>query len=253
MAEYGAEVLQVARDQSFEHSFIWTDVNVGMRSTFMNLKKPEQAQALGKLLPKTDVFIESFSGRAVENLGFGAEEVAKQRPGIIYLSVRCYGWDGPWRNRGGFDMEALTVTGYTMAEGAGSPAFGPGYPAAADEGRRPGFPPTLVLNDYIAGYLGAAGVIAALRRRARDGGSYHVRISLARTAMWYRGLGTFPTTDFDTMDPDHRMIAPEAINGQTPYGNIHRLAPQVKLAKTPSRWRDPLIIVRGSDLPTWED
>ena len=140
-----------------------------------------------------------------------------------------------------------------MAEGGGSPAFGPGYPPAEDESRTPAFPPTLVLNDYIAGYLGAAGVIAALRRRAREGGSYHVRISLARTAMWYQSLGTFPTTEFDSMHPDHRMVAPEAIDGKTPYGNVHRLAPQVKLSKTPSHWRDPLVIVRGSDLPTWED
>jgi len=74
LAEYGAEVLHVARDQSFEHSFIWMDVNVGMRSAFMNLKRAEQAQVLGKLLPKSDVFIESFSGRAVEQLGFGFNE-----------------------------------------------------------------------------------------------------------------------------------------------------------------------------------
>ena len=56
----------------------------------------------------------------------------------------------------------------------------------------------------------------------------------------------------DAMVPDHRMIAPETIKGQTCYGEVRRLAPQVKLSKTPSRWRDPLLVVRGSDLPVWE-
>jgi hypothetical protein len=111
----------------------------------------------------------------------------------------------------------------------------------------------MVLNDYIAGYMGAAGIIAALRRRAKEGGSYHVRISLTRAAMWFAGLGQFAnTTDFDPHDPEHRMITPETVRGQTPYGEVHRLAPQAKLSKTPGKWRSPMIAVRGGDRPVWE-
>ena len=253
LAENGAEVLHIARDQSFEHPVVWTDVNVGMRSSFMDLRKPEQAEILTGLVKDADVFIESFSGRSIEGLGFGVEEVAAMKPGIVYLSVRCYGWDGPWRDRGGFDMEALTVSGYTMAEGAGGlPKFSPNFPVPEEMLKDPAFPPTLVLNDYIAGYLGAAGVIAALRRRAKEGGSYHVRVSLARAAMWYQSLGTFPATDFDASKPEHRMTSPEVLTGQTCYGEIKRLAPQAKLSRTPGRWREPLVVVRGGDRPEWQ-
>ena len=91
-----------------------------------------------------------------------------------------------------------------------------------------------------------------LRRRAREGGSYHVRISLARAAMWFMSLGSFATTEFDPMAPEHRMIPLRTIRAQTPYGEVDRLAPQVKLWKTPGRWRDPLVAVRGGDLPVWE-
>lgn len=253
LAEYGAEVLQVARDQAFEHEGLVTDVNVGMRSTFLNLRQAAHHQALKALLPKTDVFIESFSGRGIERLGFGAEEVAKNKPGVIYLSLRCYGWDGPWRDRAGFDMEGVTVSGYTMAEGGGrNPKFSPEYGDAAVEGGPvPVFPPTLVLNDYIAGYLGASGVLAALRRRAKEGGSYHVRVSLTRAAMWYQSLGMFDRTDF-VPGPNQIMVPPETIVRATPYGEISRLAPLVKLSKTPGRWRDPLVAVRGGDKPVWE-
>jgi crotonobetainyl-CoA:carnitine CoA-transferase CaiB-like acyl-CoA transferase len=253
LAEYGADILQVARDQSFEHEILWTDVNVGMRSTLLDLKKPGGREALSALIPEADVFLDSFSGRAIERLGFGVEEVAKKHRGIIYLTVRCFGWDGPWKDRAGFDMEALTVSGYTMAEGSrGEPKIPANFPGPEDDGGPPpAFPPTLVLNDYIAGYLGAAGVIAALRRRAVEGGSYHVRVSLTRAAMWYQSLGRFPNTDFDAKHPDHRMVPPETISGKTAYGNVHRLAPLAKLSRTPSRWRDPLLVVRGGDLPVW--
>jgi crotonobetainyl-CoA:carnitine CoA-transferase CaiB-like acyl-CoA transferase len=238
LAEYGAEVLHIARDQSFEHELIWTDVNVGMRSAFMNLANPEQNNQLSRLIPDANVFIDGFRGRSMEKLGFGVEEVVNKKPGIVYLSLRCYSWDGPWMYRGGFDMEGLTNTGFTMTEGGGL---------------KPQFPVTRVLNDYIAGYLATAGVNAALRRQAKEGGSYHVRVNLSRAAMWYASLGTFESAnDFDPMHPDHRMIMPETVKGMTPYGEVIRLGPQVKLSKTPGRWREPLIEVRGSSRPVWE-
>ena len=59
------------------------------------------------------------------------------------------------------------------------------------------FPPTKVMNDFIAGYMGAAGVTAALIRRAREGGSYHVKINLTRNAMWYPTLGLFDRNNLD--------------------------------------------------------
>jgi hypothetical protein len=56
---------------------------------------------------------------------------------------------------------------------------------------------------------------------------------------------------FDPSDPQHRMIEPRTIKGATPYGELHRLAPQAKLSKTPGQWGDPLLRVRGSDRPVW--
>ncbi|MGA9943623.1 MAG: CoA transferase [Candidatus Cybelea sp.] len=251
LCEYGADVLQIAKDQGFEHEALWTDCNVGMRSTFLDLTKADQVAALNALLPQADVFMDSFSGRGIERLGFGVEEVASKKPGVVYLTVRAYGWDGPWMNRAGFDMEALSVTGFTYAEGGGMPHLPPTFLEYEDSSIRPAFPPTMVLNDYIAGYMGAAGVIAALRRRAREGGSYHVRVSLSRAAMWYQSLGQFANTDVDTTNPDHRMVPPESVTGMTCYGELSRLAPLAKLSRTPGRWHDPLLVVRGGDKPVW--
>jgi crotonobetainyl-CoA:carnitine CoA-transferase CaiB-like acyl-CoA transferase len=251
LSEYGAEVLHVMRDQSFEHEGLWTDVNIGMRSTTLDLRRPDHAAALNGLIPDADVFIEGFSGRGVERLGFGLEEVVAKRPGIIYLTLRGYSWDGPWKDVRTFDMEAVSTTGFTIAEGSGgAPSFGEAYGDPYEDGPIPVFPPTLVLNDYIAGYLAAAGAIAALRRRATEGGSYHVHVNLARAAMWYASLGTFPSTDFEVTE-ENRMIEPETITFDSPYGEVHRLAPMAKLSKTPGRWQEPLLTVRGRDLPVW--
>ena len=96
------------------------------------------------------------------------------------MSVRCYGWGGPWFNRGGFDMLGSAASGLAMLEGAkGAPSM----------------PPTALINDYITGYMGAAGATAALLKRARQGGSYHVTVSLTRCAMWYQSLGLVPEAE----------------------------------------------------------
>jgi crotonobetainyl-CoA:carnitine CoA-transferase CaiB-like acyl-CoA transferase len=95
---------------------------------------------------------------------------------------------------------------------------------------RPRFPPTFVVNDYIAGNLGNAGVIAALRRRAREGGSYHVRVNLSRCAMWLMGLGQVDEAELANPGPESGLGRPETIRPMMPYGDYERLAPLVKLS-----------------------
>ena len=91
-------------------------------------------------------------------------------PGIIYLSINCYGFDGEFSNRGGWEQVAQIMTGLTTIEDESTKMNSPSLlPAAA--------------NDYITGYLGAYGALLALARRAKEGGSYHVRVSLCQTAM----------------------------------------------------------------------
>jgi crotonobetainyl-CoA:carnitine CoA-transferase CaiB-like acyl-CoA transferase len=79
LAEYGAEVLHLARDQSFEHEAFVIDVNVGMRSTFVDLRDAEQNKRVKALASQTDVFVESFRGRSLDKLGFGPAELASAR------------------------------------------------------------------------------------------------------------------------------------------------------------------------------
>jgi crotonobetainyl-CoA:carnitine CoA-transferase CaiB-like acyl-CoA transferase len=239
LAEHGAEVLQIAHPEEFEHEALMQDPCAGFTSSaWLDLNQPEARQKAYELAAGADVFVESYRTRKISNLGLSPEELAARRPGIVYASARCYSYDGPWANRAGFDMEALCVTGFTTEEGTPE---------------RPAFPPTHVMNDYIAGYLGAAGIQAALIRRAKEGGSYHVRVNLARCAMWFMSLGKFDKNAPTPTGKQHQILAPDSITAQTPYGELVRLAPPVKFSETKPDWQDPVLVVRGSSKPQWKD
>jgi crotonobetainyl-CoA:carnitine CoA-transferase CaiB-like acyl-CoA transferase len=236
LAEQGAECLHIDHPMEFEHEIFTVAETVGQRSTWLDLKRPDANHRARQLAAGADVFVDSYRGRALANMGFSPDALAAARPGIIYCSVRAYGYDGPWANRGGFDMEALCVSGFTENEGTRD---------------RPKFPPTSVMNDFIAGYMGAAGVTAALIRRAREGGSYHVKICLTRNAMWYPTLGLFDRNHIDMTGEEHRLLKPPTITRDTVYGELYRMAPPVEFTETPGYWDDPLLTVRGSSKPEW--
>ena len=75
------------------------------------------------------------------------------------------------------------------------------------------------------------GIQAALIRRAKEGGSYHVRVNLARCAMWFMSLGTFDKAAPTPTGEQHQLLAPDTITAQTPYGELVRLAPPVSSPK----------------------
>ena len=110
-------------------------------------------------------------------LGYGPQALAQRRPGIVAVSLTAYGTQGPWRDRRGFDSLVQTATGFNLAEGE-----------AAGDAAKPRPLPMQIL-DEATGYLIAFGAAAALWRQQREGGSWHVQVSLAQTGHWLRGLG----------------------------------------------------------------
>ncbi len=126
----------------------------------------------------------------------------------------------PGPHRGGLDMEALCSSGFTIEEGTPD---------------RPAFPPTMIMNDYIAGYICEAGIQAALIRRAREGGSYHVRVNLTRW-MWFMSLGVLERDAIHAAGEEHQLLNLDAITANTPYGELVRLAPPVKFSETDGYW-----------------
>jgi hypothetical protein len=127
------------------------------------------------LVRGADVLVENYRGRKLGELGLSPETVAELRPGIIYASLRGFGWEGPWLDRGGFDMDANCATGFAALE------------ETADA---PQLPATVILNDYLAGSdlagcSGGAGPTGKVRGQLSRP---HVALPFS---MWYSDLGVF--------------------------------------------------------------
>jgi crotonobetainyl-CoA:carnitine CoA-transferase CaiB-like acyl-CoA transferase len=111
-----------------------------------------------------------------------------------------------------------------------------------------------VICDFLTGYLAAIGVQAALLRRAVEGGSYRVSVSLAQTVMLEQAIGLVDNATLLTLDSlgsDHKPIKPNLQTGQTAFGEFTRMGSQVEMSKTPEFWADPIINPIGSSRPVW--
>jgi crotonobetainyl-CoA:carnitine CoA-transferase CaiB-like acyl-CoA transferase len=233
LAEHGAEVLHVRSPHLPSIEPFVIDTNPGKRSCFLDLDRGEDAAQLRTLVREAHVWSQGYRHGALARRGFGPEALAELRPGIIVVSINCYGHEGPWAPRPGWEQLAQTTTGMAHEHaGAEHPAL---VPAA--------------LNDYTTGYLAALGAMAALARRVSEGGSWHVRVSLSRTAMWIMSLARVPS-DAAPRGIDPAAIAPWMIEMETRWGRLTRLGPIARMSATPPRWALPPAPL-GSDPPRW--
>ncbi len=235
LAEHGAEVLCATRPNDYEHEFIYAEANVGSRSAYIDLASPAGQDRAAALLAGTDVLVNNHRGGSLERQGLDPQRLADRFPGLVQVSVTCYGTAGPWAQRGGFDMNGSAASGLMTIEGTMA---------------QPRLPVTGLINDYVTGYLAAAGAAAALVRRAAEGGSWQVTVSLTRTAMWCGSLGLVDPALAGT-DEQHRIREPAAYDAPSPLGDVHMLAPPVRFSATPPCWPAPLLVPRGSSRPEW--
>jgi len=235
LAQYGADVLYVASPKLPATEFFISDVNHGKLSTWLDLTDPGDLDRLKALAGECDVFSQGYRLGSLGRMGLGPADLARLRPGIVYTSINAYGHEGPWANRPGWEQLAQTVTGMAHLHGGdGGPQLQPG-----------------AVTDYTTGFLAAFGTLVALDRRARFGGSYMVRVSLAQTGMWLRGLGFAPPEHLDAVEP----LTAEEIDGwridsESGFGPLRHLRPPVRLSATPARWRRPTTPL-GAHPPAW--
>jgi crotonobetainyl-CoA:carnitine CoA-transferase CaiB-like acyl-CoA transferase len=238
LAMYGADAIRIgARDLPSIPLFV-ADTGLGKRAAFVDLKTDAGRATLRDLVAQCDVFSQGYRSGALERLGFGVADVVAQKPGVVYVSINCYGHEGAWRPRPGWEQLAQTVTGMAYAHGRDV--------HARDD--RPELLPAAV-NDYTTGYLAAFGAMVALQRRARFGGSYWVRVSLARTAMWVRSLGIADALpDIVALDDDE--LAAMRTRVDTAWGPLDHLAPAVSVDGLSVGWRTPPVPL-GTHAPTF--
>jgi len=238
LAEHGADVLMITAarlPQIPEHVL---DTSHGKRSCFLDLADRADADRLKGLIRGADVFAQGYRPGTISRLGFGPEEVAALRPGIIYASIDCYGANGPLSHRGGWEQVAQTMTGLCHEGRTAARPDGPALlPAAA--------------CDYTTGYLAAYGILLALAKRARDGGSYHIRVSLCRSGMFIYRQGKVPFPDLG-LDLSAAEIDAIRIESRPKDGPLRHLGPIVRLSEAQPHWTRPTPQL-GGDAPAWLD
>lgn len=229
LASHGAQVLRIGSPRWADPMEFILDTGWGKRSAYLDLDQPDNVCRLRRLLDRADVFIESWRPSSLSRFGLAPDTLATRYPGLVSVSVSAFGRAGPWSGRKGFEQLAQAVSGISQAEGGSD---------------RPRYVQTGLLVDYLAGYFGAIGAIAALVRQRSIGGTYHVHVSLTRLAMWVQDLGL--------VKPRIGQVLPkiELTERETPFGRLKHLPPRARLSKTPARWDLPPCPA-GAFQPEW--
>src|SRR6202007_2079530 len=228
MALYGADVLNTWRPHDSEvEAFAW-DVQVGMRSTILDDSK-EDRQTFDQLLKNADVFFANKRPGFLKKHGRDAETLSAKKPGLIHATVVLHGEKGPWSNRPGFDEIGAAVSGLFAIEG--SPT-------------QPKQPAIVPICDNVVAWLGSAGILEALRRRAIEGGSYRVVVSLTRVVLWQLSLGIFDKAYAKATagsTDEHTYSTPDLFTAETPLGTYQGMTDQIVLSRTPGAFRTVLV------------
>jgi crotonobetainyl-CoA:carnitine CoA-transferase CaiB-like acyl-CoA transferase len=241
LAEQGADVLKISAAHLPSIAYQEYDTGHGKLSTYLDLRDPNDAERLRELVREVDVFSQGYRPGSIARRGFSPEALAKLRPGIVYVSLSAFSHAGPWSARRGFDTVIQTVSGITNRQGELFPGSAAG----------PQFYPVSAI-DYLTGYLLAFGAMVALSRRAREGGSWLVRGSLAQTGRWLVGRGQVPEAELTDVPEDFTSEELERWStvSDTPMGQLRHLHPVVGLSETPPHWDRPSVPL-GYHEPVW--
>ena len=241
LAEHGADVLKITAAHLPNLGHQDYDTGHGKLSAHLDLRDAAGVEILRGLVRDADVFSQGYRPGTLADRGFSPEALAQLRPGMVAVSLCAFGHIGPWASRRGFDTVIQAVSGIAQRQGELFPGGAPGpqmYPVSA--------------IDFLTGYLMAFGAMVALARRAREGGSWHVRISLAQVGRWLVERGQVPEAGLKNVAKEFTREELErwSIASDAPLGRLQHLGPVMRLSETPPRWARPAVPL-GYNEPVW--
>ncbi|MFT7652189.1 MAG: crotonobetainyl-CoA:carnitine CoA-transferase CaiB-like acyl-CoA transferase [Limisphaerales bacterium] len=232
LAAYGADVMLVNSPTLPNISSI-VDTSRGKRSALVDLSTANGVRKLQSLAGRAQVFIQGYRPGGLAKLGFSPSELAALNPGIVYVSLSAYGSGGHWSERRGFDSLVQSVAGFNHAEAQSS---------------RADLPQSLPMPilDYASGFLMAFGTQAAMLRQMSEGGSWHVEVSLLKTADWLRELGQYDSQN----EPEKVNFNNELQPFLCDQGELLAIPHAAQFSTTPARW-ERASVVPGADVADW--
>ena len=236
LAAHGADVLLISGPDLPAIPWLTIDTGRGKLTSLIELKSEQGRDRLRELLASADIFSQGYRPQAIAALGFSPQDAARISPGIVYVSLSAYGHSGPWAERRGFDSLVQTATGFNHAEGQAAGVDGPKELPAQ-------------MLDHASGYLMAFGAMMARARQSREGGSWHVRVSLAQTGRWLWNLGRLADA-LKTEDLRGEAVQPFIEETASGFGPLRAVRHSAVLPATPAFWARPAMPL-GSHPPQW--
>ena len=236
LAALGADVLHIGSPNVPDMQAAQADTGHGKRRAFVDLETEVGRGALWSLIDGADIFSQSYRARSLARRGLSPQALAERRPGIIYISENAYGQFGPWQEKRGFDGNVQAASGIHWLQ-------------QKDPTELIGSGPAMALNDYGTGYWGAYGALEALKRRAVEGGSWHVKVALGQTAAWFLRLGA--PHQIEDADPDqgYRLADRFSETVDSDYGALTRLTFPISFTDIQPRWGRT--VKPGAHEPVW--
>jgi crotonobetainyl-CoA:carnitine CoA-transferase CaiB-like acyl-CoA transferase len=239
LAEHGAEVLAVTAPhlpQTPEHV---RDTSHGKRSTFLDFSDATQLERARQLALTADVVVGGYRPGKLESWGLDPEQLATtKKQGHVHITISCYGSGGPFAGRAGWEQVGQSVSGIAHAHGKD---IGDGSPKLV----------FATVADYLTGYLGGYSALLALGKRVREGGSWHVNVSLCQSAMLVLRQGL--TSGFENAPhtlSDDELAHLRVVSDTHAYGRLRTLKPALVMSETPPHWATPTP-VPGGDKAEW--
>jgi crotonobetainyl-CoA:carnitine CoA-transferase CaiB-like acyl-CoA transferase len=233
LAAHGADVLHVGAAHLPTLRPLVIDFGFGKRSTHIDLRTPDGMATLRALVADAHVLVQSFRPGSLAARGLDPHTLAELSPGIVVVDLSAYGHAGPWRLRRGFDSVVQMASGIAADAGADQPR-----------------PLPVQALDHGTGWLAAAAVSTALRRQRESGGSWWLRLALARTGAWLDDLGRLPADVPPARRPAEADIADLFAELDSPFGRLRYVRPPGDLPGAQPRY-DHAPHLPGGDPAEW--
>ncbi len=206
--------------------------NRNKESITLDLKDPDGAKTLTRLVKHADVLVENFRTGVLDRLGFSMQRLQELNPRLIVLSITGFGHDGPEGGRPGYDQIAQGEGGLMSLTGS-----------SPDDPTKVGVP----IADLLAGMYGAYGVLAALHERDRTGKGQVVRTSLLAGMV---GVHAFQGTRY-TVAGEVPGVAGRHHPSICPYGLFSAADGMVQIAVGSDRLWQSFAARFALDRPEW--
>lgn len=198
LAELGASVMRITCPRLPDYSLLHQDLNWGKWNACLDFTLEDDRMKMRQLILEADVVVLGYRPGVLDKFGFDADSIIRlcegRDRGIVVVRENCYGWHGPWAGRSGWQQISDAVSRFQVYSRRNSCLTVQCCGVSMEFGRAMGYDepvtPVFPNSDYCTGVSGTVGVLDSLLRRAKDGGSYMINVSIFVSNGWQHTMGT---------------------------------------------------------------